>query len=86
VAAWGDRKEGRYTVRVADIPGFTDLNGSEKLLLAEEIWGSLTRDETSVPVPASHVEELDKRLARQRANPGPLLTLEELQQRVASRR
>jgi putative addiction module component (TIGR02574 family) len=73
-------------MRATDIPGFAELSGSERLLLAEEIWHSLSRDEASVPVPDSHVEELQRRLARQRAFPGPLLTLEELQQRVASRR
>lgn len=73
-------------MRATDIPGFAQLSGSEKLLLAEEIWHSLARDETSVPVPDSHVEELQKRLTRQRANPGHLLTLAELQQRVESRK
>jgi len=73
-------------MRATDIPGFAELSESEKLLLAEEIWHSLTRDESSVPVPDSHMKELQKRLTRQRANPGPLLTLEELQQRLAARR
>ena len=73
-------------MRATDIPGYAEPSGSEKLLLAEEIWHSLARDETSVPVPDSHIEELRKRLARQRSNPGPLLTLEELQERLASRR
>ena len=72
-------------MRVTDIPGIERLTAPEKLLLAEDLWDSITADESSVPVPDSHRQELDRRLARHKAEPGKLLTLEEMQARVQVR-
>lgn len=65
---------------------FSRLTTPEKIILLEELWDSVASDERSVPVPASHAMELDRRLARHRAGQGELLTLEELQRRVAKSR
>lgn len=62
---------------------FARLTTPEKIILLEELWDSVSADERAVPVPASHRAELDVRLARHRAGRGALLTLEELQVRVA---
>ncbi len=70
------------TVRTTDIPGFDELSGPEKILLAEEIWATVLSDETSVPVPESHMREIKRRMERHRDNPGALLTLEELKSRL----
>ncbi len=72
-------------MRAIDIPEFAHLSTPEKLLLLEDLWASSALDEASVPVPQSHKDELDRRLASYEANPGDLLTLEELQARVARR-
>jgi putative addiction module component (TIGR02574 family) len=40
-----------------------DLPAEQRLLLVEDIWDSLAQSEASVPVPAWHREELDRRLA-----------------------
>ena len=72
-------------MRVTDIPGIERLTAPEKLLLAEDLWDSIAADEASVPIPDSHLQELDQRLARHKAEPGRLLTLEELQARVRAR-
>ena len=72
-------------MRVTDIPGIGRLTASEKLLLVEDLWDSIGADDASVPIPDSHLQELDRRLACHKAEPGRLLTLEELQARVKAR-
>ncbi len=70
-------------MRVVDIPGFHDLSRSEKILLVEELWDEIASDE-SVPFPASHAQELDRRLDQHRANPGRLLSINELRDRLSA--
>jgi putative addiction module component (TIGR02574 family) len=71
---------------VDDIPGIAQLSTPEKILLVEDLWDSITSDESSVPVPQSHMEELDRRLKSYESHPGNLLSLEELQRRVERRK
>ena len=72
-------------MRVTDIPEIERLTAPEKLQLAEDLWNSIAADEASLPIPDSHLQELDQRLARHKAKPGRLLTLEDLQARVTAR-
>ena len=69
-------------MRVSDIPEIARLSVPEKILLVEDLWDSIATDEAAVPMPQSHREELDRRLERYQANPGNLLSLEELQRRI----
>jgi len=73
-------------MRASDIPTVSQMSTAEKILLVEDLWDSIALDETSVLVPQSHMEELDSRLKSYEANPGNLLTLEELQARIARRK
>jgi putative addiction module component (TIGR02574 family) len=70
-------------MRVSDIPEILGLSMPEKILLVEDLWDSIASDESNVPVPQSHVEELDRRFRRHKSHPGALLSLEELQSRIA---
>jgi putative addiction module component (TIGR02574 family) len=73
-------------VRTSDISEITKLSTPEKILLLEDLWDSIASDESAVPVPQSHMDELDKRLKRYESVPGNLLSLEELQKRIIERR
>jgi putative addiction module component (TIGR02574 family) len=73
-------------MRVSDIPEITTLSIPEKILLAEDLWDSIAEDESSVPLPQSQMDELDSRLKNYEANPGSLLSLEELQSRIERRK
>jgi len=73
-------------VRVNEIPEIARLSTSEKILLVEDLWDSITLDESNVPVPQRHKEELDSRLQSYESDPGNLLSLEELQGRIESRK
>lgn len=74
------------TVRITDIPEIAKLSTQEKILLVEDIWDSIALDESAVPIPHSHRDELDRRLRIHESVPGNLLTLEELQARIEKRK
>ena len=73
-------------MKIQDIPGFTKLGTPEKILLVEDLWESIASDESAVPVPESHMKELDERLKRHESAPGNLLSLDELRTRIENRK
>lgn len=73
-------------MRISDIPEIARLSTPEKILLVEDLWDSIASDESSVPVPQSHMEELDRRLKSHESDPGKLLSLDELQGRIERRK
>ena len=73
-------------MRLNEIPGIAKLSVAERILLLEDLWESIASEPSSVPVPQSHRDELDKRLADYEKDPGSLLTLEDLRQRVEAGR
>lgn len=72
--------------RVSDIPEIAELSTPEKILLVEELWDTIALDESAVPVPQSHTEELDSRLKRLGSGPGNLLSLGDLQKSIAMKK
>lgn len=72
-------------MHVSDIPEIKRLSIPEKILLVEELWDSIATEE-DIPVPQSHMEELERRFERHGMNPGNLLSLDELQSRIAKRK
>lgn len=73
-------------MRITDIPEIAKLSTQEKILLVEDIWDSIVLDESAIPIPHSHRDELDRRLRIYESAPGNLLTLEELQARIEKRK
>jgi len=73
-------------MRVKDFPEISKLSAPEKILLVEDLWDSISSDESSIPVPESHKAELDKRLKKYESAPGNLLSLADLQMRIEKRK
>ncbi len=73
-------------MRVTDIPQIEKISIPEKILLVEDLWDNIYSEEFDVPVPQSHMAELDRRLARHKSSPGELLSLDELRKRIESRK
>lgn len=73
-------------MHLKDIPEIERLSTPEKILLVEDLWDSIASDESRVPVPQSHTEELDRRLGRHISHPGDLLSLDELRARIEKRK
>lgn len=73
-------------MRAKDIPEIISLSTPEKILLIEDLWDTISSDESNMPVPKSHIEELDKRFTSYKMEPGNLLSLEELQSRIEKRK
>jgi len=72
-------------MNVTEISQIAAMSVPEKIVFLEDLWDSIAANDQTVPVPESHVRELDRRLARHTSNPGSLLSLQELQQKIASR-
>ena len=60
--------------------GIDRLSADHRLRLISEIWDSLSSEDT--PIPESHREELDRRLAAADANPGAGRPWEEVRARL----
>ena len=73
-------------MRVTDIPQIEKLSVPEKILFIVDMWDSIASEESAIPIPPSHVAELDKRLDRYKSRPGELLSLDELRTRIDSRK
>jgi putative addiction module component (TIGR02574 family) len=71
-------------MHAGDIAEISKLSIPEKILLVEDLWGSISSNEHAIPVPQSHIDELDGRFSRDEAAPGNLLSLEELQRITSS--
>lgn len=72
-------------MNVTDIPQIAAMSIPEKIIFLEDLWDNIAANDQAVPVPESHIRELDKRLAQHGSNPGSLLSLQELQQKIARR-
>jgi putative addiction module component (TIGR02574 family) len=73
-------------MRVKDLPEISKLSTPEKILLVEDLWDSISADESSIPVPESHKAELEVRLKRYESGPGTLLSLDDLRSRIEKRK
>lgn len=73
-------------MRVIDIPQIKELSIPGKILFVEDMWDSISSEESAAPIPESHRMELNRRLARHKSSPGGLLSLDELREKVESRK
>jgi putative addiction module component (TIGR02574 family) len=73
-------------MRATEIPKLGKLSKPEKILLVEDLWDNIAADDTDIPVPQSHKDELNRRLARHVKSPGNLLSLRQLQDRIGKRK
>jgi putative addiction module component (TIGR02574 family) len=73
-------------MKLVEIPQLKQLSKAEKILFVEELWDDIAKDDSDIPVPESHIHELDRRLENHRKFPGALLTLEELQKNIEMRK
>lgn len=72
-------------MKITDIPKISRLSTEEKILLVEDVWDSIA-SRGHIPMPESHKVELDRRLAKYKSRSGRLLSLKELQERIAKRK
>jgi len=73
-------------MRVKDLPEMSKLSAPEKILLVEDLWDSISADDSTIPVPVNHKAELDKRLKGHQSAPGTLLSLDDLRVRIEKRK
>ena len=62
-----------------------ELSPDEKLDIIEALWTSLNQSPELIPLPEWQKQELDRRQAEYEANPGPLLSWEEVQANILAK-
>jgi putative addiction module component (TIGR02574 family) len=67
-------------MHLAEIPQLNSASPEQKLALIDELWASIPP--ASLPTPAAHLTELDKRLADLRAHPEKALSPEAARARI----
>jgi putative addiction module component (TIGR02574 family) len=70
-------------MRATEIPNFEQLTDLDRLALAEELIASI-RDPDSLPAPAAHRVELDRRWTAYKSNPSSAISEDEFWRRVRS--
>ncbi|MGQ3683560.1 MAG: addiction module protein [Candidatus Loosdrechtia sp.] len=71
---------------IEKIPELKRLSNTEKLLLINELWDSLSLQEDALPVPESHKKILDERLRDHEANPEQGSTWKEVKSRILKKK
>lgn len=70
--------------RREDFP-YLELSIEERILLVEDIWDSIAAEQDQVPLTKAQKELLQKRLDAYEADPGNVVTWEEVKARVRAR-
>jgi putative addiction module component (TIGR02574 family) len=73
-------------MRSAEIPQIAFLSKEEKILFIEELWDELSMDDSDIGVPLSHQKELDNRYQNFKKNQDSLLSIQDLQSRIAKQK
>lgn len=67
-------------MEINNFPAIQKVNLIEKIKLVEDLWDSILSDGDKIPIPDSHIKELNRRKATVKKE--ELLTFEELKSRV----
>ena len=54
---------------IPESPGFNNLSKAEQIRYLEALWDHISENPTEVPVPESHIELAEQRLAEYRRDP-----------------
>ncbi len=55
---------------IPEPPGFSNLTKVEQVRYLQALWDRITKNPSEVPVPETHLEVAEQRLAEYRRNPG----------------
>ncbi|MGA2051994.1 MAG: addiction module protein [Opitutales bacterium] len=65
---------------IAEIPQLKSASPAEKIALIDELWASIPPEK--LPIPKSHLEELERRVAAIKKDPSRALTPAEARKRI----
>jgi putative addiction module component (TIGR02574 family) len=69
-----------------DPPGFADLSKAEQIHYLQGLWDRIAEQPSEVPVPESHLELAEERLAQYRRDPASAHSAYEVLDRLAKKR
>jgi putative addiction module component (TIGR02574 family) len=71
---------------IPDPPGFGDLSKAEQIYYLQGLWDRIAEQPGEVPVPESHLELAEERLAQYRRDPASAHPAYEVLDRLAKKR
>ena len=54
---------------IREPPEFSSLSKAEQILYLQSLWDRITENPAEIPIPESHIELAEQRLAEHRRNP-----------------
>ncbi len=73
-------------MHLAEFPVIEKLTVKNKIILVEELWESISKDASNLPVPESHKTKLQERLVKYEARPDDILSLKTLRKNIDKRK
>lgn len=74
------------SISIPDPPGFADLSKAEQIRYLQGLWDRIAEQPGEVPVPESHLELAEERLAQYRRDPASARSAYEVLDRLAKKR
>jgi putative addiction module component (TIGR02574 family) len=71
---------------IAEPPGFADLSKAEQVQYLQALWNRIAEKPGELPVPESHLELAEERLAEYRRDPTRAHSAHEILDRLAKKR
>ena len=68
-----------------EMESIQNLPVEQRILLVEDVWDSLRPQSKRIPVPKSHMQELDRRFDKYKKDPSALLNDKQLRDALGSR-
>ena len=72
--------------QLSTIPEILKLSVAERILIAEQIWDSITAEQESLPITESQKTELDRRLDDYQASPEEGSSWNEIKNKLVSKK
>lgn len=69
---------------ISEPPGFANLSKAEQIRYLQELWDRIAEQPGEVPVPESHLELAEERLAQYRRDPASARSAYEVLDRLAA--
>lgn len=71
---------------IPEPPGFAELSKADQILYLQTLWDRIAEKPGEIPVPESHLELAEERLAEYRHNPAHAHSAYEVLDRLANKR
>ena len=73
-------------MKLNEIPEINNLSKAEKIVLLEDLWDSISAEDSDIPIPDGHIKVLQDRYDDYKKNPENVITFQNLQKKINDRK